>query len=172
MSAAFDILAIARNFPHSAETMLIDTRLTDEAEASSRVFRVYASVPPHYHATCDEYLFVVTGRAIFSMGDVAPVEVSPGQLVFFKKGVVHAITPLGGEPLSRRALRGLRRVPLEATAEVTDQRVLDLAHGKAAARGALKGGHATVRNPTRDDQIEVTEVRVHVEGEAVAGDPA
>ena len=56
MSAVFDIPAIASNFPDLAETMLIDTRLTDEPEASSRVFRVYTDVPPHYHATCDEYL--------------------------------------------------------------------------------------------------------------------
>ena len=111
MSALFDIPAIARNFPPSAETMLIDTRLTDEAEASSRVFRIYASVPPHYHATCDEYLYVVTGRAIFSMGDMAPAEVSPGQLVFFKKGVVHAITPLGGEPLVFLSVDTPRRDP-------------------------------------------------------------
>ena len=111
MSAVFDIPAIARNFPHSAETMLIDTRLTDEAEASSRVFRVYTSVPPHYHATCDEYLFVVTGRAIFSIGGMAPAEVSPGQLVFFKKGVVHAITPIGGEPLVLLSVDTPRRDP-------------------------------------------------------------
>ena len=111
MSAMFDILAIARNFPPSAETMLIDTRLTDEAEASSRVFRIYARVPPHYHATCDEYLYVVTGRAIFSVGDVAPAEVAPGQLVFFKKGVVHAITPLGDDPLVFMSVDTPRRDP-------------------------------------------------------------
>ena len=111
MSAVFDIPAIASKFPDLAETMLIDTRLTDEPEASSRVFRVYTDVPPHYHATCDEYLFVVTGRAIFAMGDTAPVEVGPGRLVFFKKGVVHAITPIGGEPLVFLSVDTPRRDP-------------------------------------------------------------
>ena len=45
--AVFDINAIASNFPASASTMLIDTRLTDEPEASSRVFRIYS--PPYFY---------------------------------------------------------------------------------------------------------------------------
>jgi len=40
MNSVFDINAIAKKFPDSAETMLVDTRLTDEQEASSRVFRI------------------------------------------------------------------------------------------------------------------------------------
>jgi mannose-6-phosphate isomerase-like protein (cupin superfamily) len=115
MSAFFDIEAIARNFPNHAETMLVDTRLTDEAEASARVFRVYARVPPHYHATCDEYLFVVAGRAFFSIGASAPVEIGPGQLVFFKKSVVHAIDPIGGEPLVFLSVDTPRRDPKDVT---------------------------------------------------------
>lgn len=96
--AAFDINAIARNFPARSETMLIDTRLTDEKEASSRVFRIYNSVPAHYHATCDEYLLVITGRGTFFMGDMKPFDIGPGHLLFFKKGTVHGITVLE-EPL-------------------------------------------------------------------------
>ena len=111
MGTVFDILTIAGNFPDGAETMLIDTRLTDEPEASSRVFRVYTNVPPHYHGTCDEYLFVVAGRALFSIGEAAPAEVRPGQLVFFKKGVVHAIRPIEGEPLVFLSVDTPRRDP-------------------------------------------------------------
>ena len=111
MSAVFDIQAIAHSFPGQAETMLIDTRLTDEPEASSRVFRVYTYVPPHYHATCDEYLFVVAGRALFVMDDAEPIEVGPGRLVFFKKGVVHAITPIGSEPVVFLSVDTPRRDP-------------------------------------------------------------
>ncbi len=88
-SAVFDIQAIAKTFPATAGTMLIDTRLTDEPEASARVFRVYRPVPAHYHATCDEYLFVVSGRARFFFANEPPFELGPGQLVFFKKGTVH-----------------------------------------------------------------------------------
>ena len=87
----FDVEQIARALPARAETMLVDTRLTDEQEASCRVFRIYTTVPPHYHATCDEYLLIVSGRASFRMGDQAPVEIGSGHLIFFKKGTVHAI---------------------------------------------------------------------------------
>lgn len=111
MSALFDILAIAQNFPDRADTMLVDTRLTDEPEASARVFRVYTSVPPHYHATCDEYLFVVSGRALFTMGQLEPAKVGPGRLVFFKKGVVHSIVPIGDEPLVFLSVDTPRRNP-------------------------------------------------------------
>ncbi len=77
-TALFDIKKIAGSFPATADTMLIDTRLTDEQHASSRVFRVYRPTPAHYHATCDEYLFVISGRATFFLGDGAPFEVGPG----------------------------------------------------------------------------------------------
>ena len=111
MSAVFDINAIARKFPDAAETMLVDTRLTDEQEASSRVFRIYTKVPAHYHATCDEYLFVVSGQATFYVGDLPPCDVGAGQLVFFKKRTVHAITPIGQEPLVFLSVDTPRRDP-------------------------------------------------------------
>jgi hypothetical protein len=52
----FDIATIAASFPETAKTLLVDEYLTNRAEASARVFRVYRPTPPHYHATCDEYL--------------------------------------------------------------------------------------------------------------------
>jgi mannose-6-phosphate isomerase-like protein (cupin superfamily) len=110
-SAVFDIHTIAGNFPASAETMLVDTRLTDEAEASSRMFRVYAPLPPHYHATCDEYLLVVTGRAMFFMDGGAPFEVGPGRLLFFKKNVVHGATAILEGPLVFLSVDTPRRDP-------------------------------------------------------------
>jgi mannose-6-phosphate isomerase-like protein (cupin superfamily) len=88
-TAVFDLKKIAANFPESSETMLIDTRLTNETHASSRVFRIYRPVPAHYHATCDEYLLVLSGRATFFLGEAAPFEAGPGQLIFFKQGTVH-----------------------------------------------------------------------------------
>ena len=109
--AVFDVTSIANNFPASAETMLIDTRLTDEPEASSRMFRVYTPLPPHYHATCDEYLLVVRGRALFFMGGMAPFEVGPGRLLFFKKGVVHGATAILEQPLVFLSVDTPRRDP-------------------------------------------------------------
>lgn len=113
MSAVFDINEIAKRFPVSASTMLVDTRLTDEVEASSRVFRIYTNVPAHYHATCDEYLFVVGGRGMFSMGGGEPFEVERGQLVFFKKRTVHAITLIDEEPLVFLSVDTPRRDPTD-----------------------------------------------------------
>ncbi|QHN04378.1 cupin domain-containing protein [Granulicella sp. WH15] len=110
-SAVFDIHAIADNFPATAETMLIDTRLTDEAEASSRVFRIYHPTPAHYHATCDEYLFVVSGRATFFLGDSDPFELGPGQLIFFKKGTIHGTPQILEEPFVVFSVDTPRRDP-------------------------------------------------------------
>jgi mannose-6-phosphate isomerase-like protein (cupin superfamily) len=109
--AVFDVNAIARNFPAASETMLIDTRLTDESEASSRMFRVYTPLPPHYHATCDEYLLVVSGRARFFMGGMPPFEIGPGQLLFFKKTVVHGATEILEAPLVFLSVDTPRRDP-------------------------------------------------------------
>ncbi len=53
----FDVYEIARSFPQSSDTLLLDTYLTNEEAASARIFRVYKETPPHYHATCDEYLY-------------------------------------------------------------------------------------------------------------------
>ena len=47
MSGVFDINEIKTRFPPAADTMLVDTRLTDEQEASCRVFRIYVDVPAH-----------------------------------------------------------------------------------------------------------------------------
>jgi mannose-6-phosphate isomerase-like protein (cupin superfamily) len=106
----FDIQAIAGAFPPEAQTMLVDTRLSDQQEASCRLFRVYATVPPHYHATCDEYLQIVSGRARFFMGDLDPFEVGPGRLLFFRKGTVHGIW-IVEEPLVFLAIDTPRRDP-------------------------------------------------------------
>jgi hypothetical protein len=50
----FDVFEIASKFPDTADTMLLDTYLTNEEAASSRIIRVYKPFPPHYHPTCDE----------------------------------------------------------------------------------------------------------------------
>ncbi len=112
-SAVFDVKKIAAQFPDTAETMLIDTRLTDEVHASSRVFRVYRPVPAHYHATCDEYLLVLSGRATFFLGDAEPFEVGPGQLIFFKQATIHGTPQILEEPFIVLAVDTPRRDPAD-----------------------------------------------------------
>ena len=110
-SAYFDIKAIAASLPETADTMLLDTRLTDEVAASSRIFRAYHPVPRHYHATCDEYLYLLSGRATFEVEGGAPRELQAGQMVFFKKGIVHAIPELLEHPVIFLTVDTPRRDP-------------------------------------------------------------
>jgi len=112
-SSLFDLRKIAANFPETADTMLIDTRLTDENHASARVFRVYHPAPAHYHATCDEYLMVISGRATFFLGEAPPFEVGPGQLIFFKQGTIHGTPEILEEPFIVLAVDTPRRDPAD-----------------------------------------------------------
>jgi mannose-6-phosphate isomerase-like protein (cupin superfamily) len=111
-SARFDVAQIAASLPARAETLLIDHYLTDRPEASARVFRVYRATPPHYHATCDEHLYVFSGRGTFWMGDPSTqAEFGPGQLLVFQKGTVHAMPDVLEEPLVFLSVDTPRRDP-------------------------------------------------------------
>jgi len=115
LSLTFDLHRLARTLPDVADTLLIDMRLTDEAAASSRIFRVYKPVPAHYHRTCDEYLIVLSGRALFQSGAEAPVELSPGQMQFFRRDVVHGFPEILEEPLVFLSVDTPRRDPSDVT---------------------------------------------------------
>jgi mannose-6-phosphate isomerase-like protein (cupin superfamily) len=108
----FDLNQIARTFPDTADTLLLDTYLTDEAAASARVFRVYRETPAHYHEGSDEYLYVLSGRGTFWMGDSSNgAEFGPGDLLFFKRRVVHALPRLIEGPVVFLAIDTPRRDP-------------------------------------------------------------
>jgi len=123
-SPVFDLRGLAAKFPATAETMLLDVRLTDEAAASSRMFRVYRPVPAHYHKTCDEYLQVVMGRARFVVEGNDPVELGPGQVLFFRRNTVHGIPEILEGPLVFFSVDTPRRDPSDVT-------FVDPAHGTA-----------------------------------------
>jgi mannose-6-phosphate isomerase-like protein (cupin superfamily) len=111
-TGSFDIGEIAATFPDSATTLLVDQYLTNNTTASSRIFRVYRPTPPHYHATCDEYLYVFSGRGTFWMEDAASkAEFRPGQLLFFKRGTVHAMPEILEEPVVFLSIDTPRRDP-------------------------------------------------------------
>jgi mannose-6-phosphate isomerase-like protein (cupin superfamily) len=114
MEHVFDLEALAAAFPDAAQTMLVDVRLADDDAASCRLFRVYTTVPAHYHSTCDEFLMVVKGRASFFIGDGAPFEATAGQLIHFKKQTVHGIAILEA-PLVFLAIDTPRRDPRDIT---------------------------------------------------------
>lgn len=107
----FDVLAHARALPETSETMVADHRFTDDPAASSRVFRVYRPTPPHTHATCDEYLYALSGRCMMKFGDEPAVEVGPGKLVYFRRGVVHSVPEILEEPMVFLSVDTPRREP-------------------------------------------------------------
>lgn len=112
-TSTFDLQAIAQKFPPSADTMLLDVRLTDEPAASSRVFRIYKPVPAHFHQTCDEYLQVISGRGTFVVDGGEPLELGPGQLLFFRRNVVHSIPAILDAPLVVFSVDTPRRDPAD-----------------------------------------------------------
>ncbi|MGH9590514.1 MAG: cupin domain-containing protein [Terracidiphilus sp.] len=108
----FHLHEIAASFPDTAPTMLLDTYLTDESSASSRVFRVYREVPPHYHRNSDEHLYVLSGKGTFWMGDAANTgEFAPGDFLTFKRGTVHAMPKILESPVVFLAIDAPRRDP-------------------------------------------------------------
>jgi mannose-6-phosphate isomerase-like protein (cupin superfamily) len=108
----FDLNQIARTFPDRAETLLLDRYLTDEPNASMRVFRVYRPTPPHYHLLSNEHLYVLSGRGTFWLGDAANVaEFAPGHLLFFRRGTIHALPKIMSDPVVFLAIDTPRREP-------------------------------------------------------------
>ena len=99
-SGRFDITKIAAAMPQTAGTLLVDHYLTDQESARARVFRVYKPTPPHYHKACDEYLYVFSGRGTFWLENESnSAKFGPGELLFFKRGTVHALPTILEEPV-------------------------------------------------------------------------
>ncbi len=71
----------------------------------------YRPVPRHYHVTCDEYLYLLSGRTTFEVDYGEPRELRPGQMVFFKRGVVRAIPELLEHPVIFLTVDTPRRDP-------------------------------------------------------------
>ncbi len=110
----FKLHEIARAFPDTADTLLLDTYLTDEETASARVFRVYRETPPHYHVGSDEHLYVLSGRGTFWMEDASNQgEFGPGDLLVFKKRTVHALPEILEGPVVFLAIDTPRRNPTD-----------------------------------------------------------
>jgi mannose-6-phosphate isomerase-like protein (cupin superfamily) len=111
-SGRFDIAEIAAAFPETAKTLLLDRYLTDTPNASARVFRVYKPTPAHYHEGSDEYLYVFAGRGTFWMENAASIaEFGPGQLLYFRRGVVHALPDMLETPIVFLSIDTPRRDP-------------------------------------------------------------
>lgn len=64
------------------------------------------------------------------------------------------------------------RLALEHLTEARNDDVFDLGNLYLPTDSAFERGHSPVGYPARDDQVELVQVRAHVERESVAGDPA
>lgn len=109
--AVFDVAAAVATLPEACSTMVADHRFVDVPAASARVFRVYSPTPPHSHASCDEYLYVLSGRCMMKFADEPAVEVGPGKLVMFQRGVVHSVPEILEEPMVFLSVDTPRREP-------------------------------------------------------------
>jgi mannose-6-phosphate isomerase-like protein (cupin superfamily) len=108
----FKTQEIARSFPDTADTLLLDRYLTDEEAASARIFRVYRATPAHYHEGSDEYLYVLSGKGTFWMGNAANSNTfDPGDLLFFKRRTIHALPQIVEGPVVFLAIDTPRRDP-------------------------------------------------------------
>ena len=109
--AFHDIADIAARFPDRAESILVDAYLTDSPEASARVFQIYHPLPAHFHRHCDEHLYLYSGAVRFQIENETPRLIEPGQMVTFKREVVHAITDIVTAPAVFLTLDTPRRAP-------------------------------------------------------------
>jgi quercetin dioxygenase-like cupin family protein len=109
----FDIPNIVARFPERADSTIVDTYLTDGGSASSRLFRIYHPIPPHSHATCEEHLYLLTGKVAFAIGDERPRILAAGQMVTFDRNVVHAIPEVLEGPAVFLTLDTPRRNPAD-----------------------------------------------------------
>jgi mannose-6-phosphate isomerase-like protein (cupin superfamily) len=107
----FDVRELMKKFPDHAESTIVDTYLTDAPSASSRLFRIYYPIPPHYHATCDEHLYLLTGKVAFTIADEAPRTLDATQLVIFDRNVVHSISEVLEAPAVFFTVDTPRRAP-------------------------------------------------------------
>ena len=113
-NARFDVNAIAKSLPQHSDTLLVDHYMTNEPEASTRVFRIYKATPPHFHRHSDEYLYVVSGRGTFWMNTPENCgEFGPESMLFFKRTVVHALPVILEQPVIFLSVDVPRRIPTD-----------------------------------------------------------
>lgn len=74
-------------------------------------------MPRHYHTKSDEYLYVISGKARFVIADDEPRVVSPGVLIFFRKGTYHGVIEILERPLVVLAFDVPQRDPKDVVFE-------------------------------------------------------
>ncbi|SIR95908.1 cupin domain-containing protein [Williamsia sterculiae] len=110
----FDVFAEIRDLPDESDAMLTDVYFSDFPEASSRIFRIYQTLPLHYHEDCDEHLYVVSGEGLFHL-DGKELQAKPGDFLRFARRQVHGFPRIDVHPFVVLAIDVPRRRPDDIT---------------------------------------------------------
>jgi quercetin dioxygenase-like cupin family protein len=74
------------------------TEVARGEQASVNVWQMTKGLPPHFHRTHEEVIFVKSGRAEVRLGD-RTLTMQAGDMVLVPKGMVHSARALGDEPI-------------------------------------------------------------------------
>ncbi|MEM7542145.1 MAG: cupin domain-containing protein [Pseudomonadota bacterium] len=88
LQAAIDAL------PKKADKVIIDKRLYDGDTFGIRVFRLYKTVPAHYHQYSDNTLYLLDGEIKISINEEQPQLVKPGEALYWRRNIPHGVTKL------------------------------------------------------------------------------
>jgi len=94
-----DLNAAIQSLPAKSNKPFVDRRLLDNGEVGVRVFRVYNPVPQHNHAFSSTYLTIASGEAVFRIAGGKPFTAGKGDMVFWERGVDHAVEKITTHPL-------------------------------------------------------------------------
>lgn len=106
----FDVFAEMDDLPDESDAMLTDVYFSDFPEASSRIFRIYQTLPLHYHEECDEHLYVVSGEGLFHLDGTEQLA-RPGAFLRFARRQVHGFPQIDAHPFVVLAIDVPRRRP-------------------------------------------------------------
>lgn len=106
----FDVFAEIATLPAHTESMLADEYFSDFPTASSRIFRIYRTLPLHYHEQCSEHLYVISGEGMFHLAGEESRAV-PGTFLRFAQLQVHGFPSIDVHPFVVLAIDVPRRRP-------------------------------------------------------------
>ena len=106
----FDVFEEMRKLPATSGSMLTDVYFSDVPEASSRIFRIYRTLPLHYHNDCDEFLYIISGDGIFHL-DGHESAAGPGTFLRFARRQVHGFPAITTHPFVVLSVDVPRRRP-------------------------------------------------------------
>lgn len=73
-------------------------KLYSSKDASSFLIWVKDEVPPHYHETHTEHVYVIEGTGIMLLNDEI-LHIKPGDIITLPPGTIHAVQRTGSTPL-------------------------------------------------------------------------